>query len=219
MPFYEYLCNDCGPFTDMRPMAECDAPQDCPAMRRRVAARDPDGAEFLLHAPQISAKPTPPMSVAPTRPRPSANTRASHAPGCGCCSTKPSRLVAKSKSGGKSFSDRAPLDDQPLIPGMSSFYCRLGIGFRGGAGPVTADGLRVKLAGHLDRRLADIEEGATPFLHQHARTLVEALSQFANGLDLLEQFAVIAARNPRKHIIDLCQCALDPVKGAGRPCS
>ena len=25
MPVYEYLCNDCGPFTDMRPMAECDA--------------------------------------------------------------------------------------------------------------------------------------------------------------------------------------------------
>ena len=30
MPVYEYLCNDCGPFTDMRPMAECDDPQDCP---------------------------------------------------------------------------------------------------------------------------------------------------------------------------------------------
>ena len=30
MPVYEYLCDDCGPFTDMRPMAECDAPQDCP---------------------------------------------------------------------------------------------------------------------------------------------------------------------------------------------
>ena len=30
MPVYEYLCNDCGPFTDMRPMSECDEPQDCP---------------------------------------------------------------------------------------------------------------------------------------------------------------------------------------------
>jgi putative FmdB family regulatory protein len=30
MPVYDYLCNDCGPFTDMRPMSECDAPQDCP---------------------------------------------------------------------------------------------------------------------------------------------------------------------------------------------
>ncbi len=29
MPVYEYL-NECGPFTDMRPMAECDAPLACP---------------------------------------------------------------------------------------------------------------------------------------------------------------------------------------------
>jgi hypothetical protein len=34
--------------------------------------------------------------------------KASHAPGCGCCSTKPSRLVAKSKSGGKSFPTARP---------------------------------------------------------------------------------------------------------------
>src|SRR3954452_16210596 len=30
MPVYEYLCDDCGPFKDMRPMAECDDPQACP---------------------------------------------------------------------------------------------------------------------------------------------------------------------------------------------
>jgi len=30
MPVYEYLCDSCGPFTDMRPMAECELPQDCP---------------------------------------------------------------------------------------------------------------------------------------------------------------------------------------------
>ena len=30
MPVYEYLCDECGPFTDMRPMAECDDPQLCP---------------------------------------------------------------------------------------------------------------------------------------------------------------------------------------------
>ena len=30
MPVYEYLCTDCGPFTDLRPMAECDAPLQCP---------------------------------------------------------------------------------------------------------------------------------------------------------------------------------------------
>jgi putative FmdB family regulatory protein len=30
MPVYEYLCDDCGPFKDLRPMAECDDPQVCP---------------------------------------------------------------------------------------------------------------------------------------------------------------------------------------------
>ncbi len=30
MPTYEYLCSDCGPFTDMRPMSECEDPNECP---------------------------------------------------------------------------------------------------------------------------------------------------------------------------------------------
>ncbi len=33
MPAYEYLCNDCGPFTDMRPMAVDDQPL-IPRVRR-----------------------------------------------------------------------------------------------------------------------------------------------------------------------------------------
>jgi hypothetical protein len=33
MPVYEYLCNDCGPFTDMRPMAVDDQPL-IPRVRR-----------------------------------------------------------------------------------------------------------------------------------------------------------------------------------------
>ena len=30
MPTYEYECPDCGPFSDVRPMAEFDQPQPCP---------------------------------------------------------------------------------------------------------------------------------------------------------------------------------------------
>ena len=30
MPVYEYLCDHCGPFTDIRPMAECELPSACP---------------------------------------------------------------------------------------------------------------------------------------------------------------------------------------------
>ena len=50
MPVYEYLCNDCGPFTDMRPMAECDAPQDCP----QCAGESP---RVILTAPNFFCMP------------------------------------------------------------------------------------------------------------------------------------------------------------------
>ncbi len=26
MPVYDYQCDDCGPFSEMRPMAECEKP-------------------------------------------------------------------------------------------------------------------------------------------------------------------------------------------------
>jgi hypothetical protein len=34
--------------------------------------------------------------------------KASHGPGCGCCSTKPSRLVNETRSGAKSFPTARP---------------------------------------------------------------------------------------------------------------
>ena len=66
MPVYEYLCNDCGPFTDMRPMAECDAPQDCP----RCASESP---RVILTAPNFFCMPLgggqpPPPNQAPPHP-------------------------------------------------------------------------------------------------------------------------------------------------------
>ena len=115
MPVYEYLCDDCGPFTDMRPMAECDAPQDCP----RCEGESP---RVILTAPNFFCMPSDKRKAHATNER-SAHApktvdqyKASHGPGCGCCSTKPSRLVKKTSSGAKSFPDRAALDDQPLMP-------------------------------------------------------------------------------------------------------
>jgi len=35
MPTYEYMCKKCGPFTQLRPMAECDLPSACPECRAR----------------------------------------------------------------------------------------------------------------------------------------------------------------------------------------
>ncbi|MBS0640082.1 MAG: FmdB family zinc ribbon protein [Acetobacteraceae bacterium] len=68
MPTYEYECPDCGPFTDVRPMAEFEQPQPCPdcgAMAPR-----------LLACTAIGGGAAEPSSAAPAR---------SHAGGCACC--------------------------------------------------------------------------------------------------------------------------------------
>jgi putative FmdB family regulatory protein len=108
MPVYEYLCNDCGPFTDMRPMAECDAPQDCP----QCAV---EASRVILTAPNFFCMPSDRRKAHATNER-SANApktvgeyKASHGPGCGCCSTtKPSRLIKQTRSGAKSFPTARP---------------------------------------------------------------------------------------------------------------
>ena len=108
MPVYEYLCNDCGPFTDMRPMAECDAPQDCPQCES-VSPR------VILTAPAFFCMPSDKRKAHATNER-SANApktldqyKDSHGPGCGCCSSKkPARLMKQTRSGAKSFPTARP---------------------------------------------------------------------------------------------------------------
>ena len=46
MPTYDYECEDCGPFTEVRPMAEYDRPQPCPDCGQK--------APRLLTAPSLS---------------------------------------------------------------------------------------------------------------------------------------------------------------------
>ncbi|MGN8199099.1 FmdB family zinc ribbon protein [Salinisphaera sp. RV14] len=88
MPIYEFDCPDCGGFSAMRPMAESQAPGDCPhcgSASRRV----------ILSAPAVSR-----VSKA-TRVAHETNARSAHSPhtsatyggghpaGCGCCSPAP----------------------------------------------------------------------------------------------------------------------------------
>ncbi|MBB4427201.1 putative FmdB family regulatory protein [Bradyrhizobium sp. CIR48] len=120
MPVYEYLCDDCGPFKDLRPMAECDDPQSCPhceTMAPRV----------ILTAPNFFCMPSDKRKAHAINERSShspqtlAQYKASHGPGCGCCSPgktvkdknaidkkKPARLVTKTKSGAKGFPTARP---------------------------------------------------------------------------------------------------------------
>jgi putative FmdB family regulatory protein len=107
MAVYDYLCADCGPFTGMRPMAECDDPASCPG----CAASSP---RALLTAPQLSCMPGSRRTAFATNERSShapktlGEYKAAHGPGCGCCSAKPSRTVEKARNGAKSFPSARP---------------------------------------------------------------------------------------------------------------
>lgn len=108
MPTYEYLCNDCGPFTNFRPMAECDEPDDCP----QCAMSAP---RVILTAPRFACMDASTRTIHATNersrhaPKTSAEYKASHGAGCGCCSgKKPARLQTRSKSGAKGFPTARP---------------------------------------------------------------------------------------------------------------
>jgi putative FmdB family regulatory protein len=107
MPVYEYLCNDCGPFTAIRPMAEHADPQPCPDCHTPAP-------RVLMTAPHLA-------TMSATRRRAHAtNERSSHAPqvlsqlnsshgsGCACCSGRSSRLARRGKDGSKSFPTSRP---------------------------------------------------------------------------------------------------------------
>jgi putative FmdB family regulatory protein len=75
MPTYEYECADCGPFSDVRPMAEFDRPQPCPDCEQP--------APRLLTAPALGGG-AQEATASPAR---------AHAGGCACCA--PRRLSAE----------------------------------------------------------------------------------------------------------------------------
>jgi putative FmdB family regulatory protein len=75
MPTYDYECEDCGPFTEVRPMVEYDRPQPCPDCGQE--------APRLLTAPSLGGGAQEAVAT-PAR---------SHAGGCACC--MPRRLSAE----------------------------------------------------------------------------------------------------------------------------
>jgi putative FmdB family regulatory protein len=77
MPTYDYECADCGPFTEVHPMAEFDRPQPCPDCSHP--------APRLLTAPALGggAQQSDARGPSPT----------AHAGGCACC--MPRKLSAE----------------------------------------------------------------------------------------------------------------------------
>ncbi len=59
MPTYEYMCDECGPFTQLRPMAECELPSVCPecgANAPRVLLTAPGCLSMSAEGRQAGAK-------------------------------------------------------------------------------------------------------------------------------------------------------------------
>jgi putative FmdB family regulatory protein len=107
MPVYEYMCDNCGPFTRLRSMAEYELPSDCPGCG--------------LNAPRVML--TAPVCLnmsAQSRIAHAANERSAHVPrtlsslkgshgaGCACCSTSNCRMMRRGKGGTKSFPTSRP---------------------------------------------------------------------------------------------------------------
>lgn len=110
MPVYDYFCDRCGPFTEMRPMTDYDAPHECPACAKQAP-------RAFLTAPYFAA-----MSK-DRRLAHAANERSASAPlvlselkkthsaGCLCCSGKSLRSGKQARddsSRARTFPTRRP---------------------------------------------------------------------------------------------------------------
>jgi putative FmdB family regulatory protein len=109
MPVYEYLCDRCGPFTQMRPMAEYEMPSDCP----ECAGAAP---RVILTAPRASTLAAETRRAHATNersanaPRSSSSMRGNHGAGCSCCGGGSAKKgsASKGKNGLKSFPSSRP---------------------------------------------------------------------------------------------------------------
>ncbi|MGE4217870.1 MAG: zinc ribbon domain-containing protein [Alphaproteobacteria bacterium] len=110
MPIYEHECVACGPFTDMRPMAQSSDPVACPD----CGALSP---RAFLTAPQLSTlSSTVRMAHATNersahRPKMSGEMREAghrHGPGCGCSSSSVKGQAVRGRDGSKAFPQKRP---------------------------------------------------------------------------------------------------------------
>lgn len=87
MPYYDYLCETCGPFAASRPMAEYQEPHGCPA----CGTASP---RAILTAPRLAGMDSARRHAFQTNERaahsPAQASAHTHGPGCGCGGTKAS---------------------------------------------------------------------------------------------------------------------------------
>ncbi|HEY6255119.1 MAG TPA: zinc ribbon domain-containing protein [Xanthobacteraceae bacterium] len=106
MPVYDYLCARCGPFTDLRPMADCDLPDPCPKCRKQAP-------RAFLTAPYLAAMSAEGRLAHATNERSASapqllsKAKDAHGAGCRCCSGR-SPSKDGGRNGAKSFPANRP---------------------------------------------------------------------------------------------------------------
>ncbi len=117
MPLYEYDCQDCGPFTELRPMAASASPCPCPDCGA-VAPRAFLTAPMLACVAGDRRTAIETNEKAANRPLTSGEYAAKqaeakskrHRSGCSCCGTAPRKKTAtvKAPNGAKAFPSKRP---------------------------------------------------------------------------------------------------------------
>lgn len=115
MPVYEYLCDRCGPFEELVPLARFSDPADCPGCGTAAP-------RTILSAPRFAAMAASRRAAFETNERsahePRLSTKAEresshvHGPGCGCGTSKGAGKgrgrTVQGKDGSKSFPSARP---------------------------------------------------------------------------------------------------------------
>lgn len=105
MPYYDYQCEDCGPFTAIRPMAFSGEPCACP----ECGGESP---RAFLQAPNFSlmdtAKRTAHATNEKARNEPKVASKLGHGAGCSCCSGKAKSKAVYRADGSKTFPSARP---------------------------------------------------------------------------------------------------------------
>lgn len=105
MPFYDYECDECGPFTALRPMALSGEPCACPDCGGQAP-------RAFLRAPNFALMDTSTRSAHATnekaRHEPKVASKSGHGPGCSCCSGKGKSKAVYRADGSKTFPSMRP---------------------------------------------------------------------------------------------------------------
>jgi putative FmdB family regulatory protein len=99
MPVYDYECESCGPFTFMRPMAQCDRPARCPGCGSKAPRAFLTAPYFAMPSERRRAYAANEQSA--NAPRLLSEMGGACDAGCGCCAPTAAFQRGKARAQGR----------------------------------------------------------------------------------------------------------------------